>query len=178
MGEGHSEAQEEAWHDATDSASTLIETEQGRVISLRKDSASPRPHNMTHYGLQGNAGAFVSARHDREDPLVWIEGMSTGSNLPEGGEQPAWQSLWELAPEYEHPRWASRGDEAMASGHGGGDFFVLEDFIQAVLGEQPPAISVYDAVTWSSITPLSAQSVSEGGSAVEVPDFRTGRATA
>ena len=176
LGAGHPEAQEEAWHDATDSASTLIETEQGRVISLRKDSASPRPHNMTHYGLQGNAGAFISARHDGEDPLVWIEGVSPGSNLPASSRQPEWQSLWALAAEYEHPRWASRGDEAVAAGHGGGDFFVLEDFVDAVLGERASAIDVYDAVTWSSITPLSAQSVSEGGAAVEIPDFRAGRA--
>jgi predicted dehydrogenase len=182
LGADHAEAREKSWLDATDSASTLIETEQGRVISLRKDSASPRPHNMIHYGLQGNAGAFISARRDGEDPLVWIEGMSPGSNLPGhlrgGGRQPEWQSLWELAPEYEHPRWAERGDEAIAAGHGGGDFFVLEDFINAALGEQAPAIDVYDAVTWSSITPLSAQSVSEGGAAIEVPDFRTGRAGA
>ncbi|MCH8102647.1 MAG: Gfo/Idh/MocA family oxidoreductase [Chloroflexi bacterium] len=176
LGADHPEAQQKAWLDATDSASTLIETEHGRVISLRKDSASPRPHNMTHYGLQGNAGAFISARYDGEDPLVWIEGMSPGSNLPESSRQPEWQSLWALAAEYEHPRWAAHGDKAIAAGHGGGDFFVLEDFINAVLGEQAPAIDVYDAVTWSSITPLSAQSVSEGGTAVEVPDFRAGRA--
>jgi len=130
---------------------------------------------MTHYGLQGNAGAFVSARHGGEEPLVWIEGISPGSNLPGSSSQPEWQSLWALAPEYEHPRWAERGDEATAAGHGGGDFFVLEDFIDAVLGERAPAIDVYDAVTWSSITPLSAQSVSEGGATVEVPDFRAGR---
>lgn len=175
FGEGHPEASPHAWEDATDSASTLIETAKGQVISLRKDSASPRPHNMVHYGLQGNAGAFMSARHDGEEPLVWIEGVSPGSNLPGSEILPEWQSLWEFADEWEHPRWKARGDEARASGHGGGDFFVLEDFARAVLGEQPSPIDVYDAVTWSSITPLSAESVASNGAAIEVPDFRSGQ---
>ncbi len=130
---------------------------------------------MVHYGLQGNAGASMSARHDGEEPLAWIEGVSPGSNLPGSEMLPEWQSLWEFANKWEHPRWKARGHEARASGHGGGDFFVLEDFARAVLGEQPSPIDIYDAVTWISITPLSAESVANNGAAIDVPDFRSGR---
>jgi predicted dehydrogenase len=75
--EGHPDAAPEAWAESTDSATTIIETEQGRVIVLRKDSASPRPHNMVYYGLQGTGGAFISGRFDGEDPLAWIDGLTT-----------------------------------------------------------------------------------------------------
>ncbi len=182
--EGHPNGMPDAWANSADSASTLIQTEQGRVISLRFDSASPRPHNMVHFGLQGTSGAFVSRRHDEEEPLIWLEGVSPGVSpanfnyagmaRPEGHESmghPQWQVLWELAEQYEHPLWARHGEAALRSGHGGGDYFVLKDFAQAVTtGERPP-IDVYDAVTWSCITPLSIQSVRQNGAPIDVPRF-------
>jgi hypothetical protein len=183
--EGHADARPEAWTNSADSATTVIQTEQGRVIVLRFDSASPRPHNMVHYGLQGTRGAFVSQRHDDEGPLVWIEGMSPGVSphnigykgmaRPAGhteSPRPEWQELWELAERYEHPRWKAQGAEAVKSGHGGGDFFVIEDFVDAVRSGGRPPIDVYDAVTWSSITPLSVESVRRNNQPMEVPDFR------
>ena len=62
--DGHYDTTDAAWAEFTDSATTLIETEQGRVICLRKDSASPRPHNMALHSLQGTSGAYVSGRFD------------------------------------------------------------------------------------------------------------------
>ena len=180
----HPDASSDAWVNSADSASTLIQTEQGRVISLRFDSASPRPHNMVHYGIQGTKGAFLSRRHDTEEPLVWLNGVSpgvspanfnaTGMARPEGHSEmghPQWQVLWELADRYEHPLWREQKEEAERSGHGGGDFFVLQDFAEAVITGSKPEIDVYDAVTWSSITPLSIQSVSRGGVPMDVPRF-------
>lgn len=150
---------------AGDSATTVITTRRGCVIVLRVDSASPRPHNMTHYVLQGTSGSYLSERWHGESPLVWIKDRS-----PEG--EPQWQSLWELADDFEHPRWKAEGETAQAAGHGGGDYFVVADFIQAVLTGEPPPIDVYDAVAWSSIVPLSIESVSRGGEPVDVPLFR------
>ncbi|HLZ08742.1 MAG TPA: Gfo/Idh/MocA family oxidoreductase [Chloroflexota bacterium] len=151
-----------------DSASTLLRTANGKVAYLRVDSASPRPHNMTHYVLQGADAAFVAARHPAEDPLIWIRGRSPGSTI---GDE-AWESLWRYAEEYEHPRWRERGEIARRSGHGGGDFFVVEDFVRAVSEGSAPPIDVYDAVTWSSVFPLSVESVRTGGMPKPIPDFR------
>ncbi len=180
----HRDAAPQAWANSADSASTLIQTERGRVISLRFDSASPRPHNMVHYGIQGTAGAFLSRRHDDEEPLVWLDGISPGVSpanfnhsgmaRPEGHETQGharWQLLWDLSDRYEHPLWKEHGEDALRSGHGGGDYLVLRDFARAVsTGEKPP-IDVYDAVTWSCITPLSIQSVQQNGQPMDVPRF-------
>ena len=38
-----------------------------------------------------------------------------------------------------------------------------------------PAVDVYDAVTWSSVFPLSIKSVKAGGKPVQLPDFRKTR---
>jgi predicted dehydrogenase len=150
-----------------DSASTLIRTEKGNVIYLRVDSASPRPHNMTHYVLQGTQAAYLSARHHREDPLIWVKGRSPGTTI--GTEE--WEPLWDYAADYEHPRWRERGAVARDAGHGGGDFFIIEDFVNAIAQGTSPAIDVYDAVTWSSIYPLSVESVRAQAQPRAIPKF-------
>ena len=185
--EGHADAQDEAWADFTDSATTLIETEQGRVISLRKDSASPRPHNMALHTLQGTQGAYMSGRFDGEQPLVWLDGVSTGVSPANFGYadkarrigqtesdkvHPEWQPLWDLSALYDHPYWKELGEEAIKAGHGGGDYFVMYDFAKAVAGEIEPPIDVYDAVTWSSIFPISIENVKRNGEPLDIPDFK------
>ena len=183
--EGHVDAQDAAWAEFTDSATTLIETEQGRVICLRKDSASPRPHNMALHTLQGTRGAYMSGRFDGEQPLVWLDGVSTGVSpanfgykgmaRPSGQSNethPEWQPLRDLSDKYEHPYWKELGEEAIQAGHGGGDYFVMYDFARAVTGEIEPPIDVYDAVTWSSIFPISIENVKRNGEPLDIPDFR------
>ena len=183
--EGHIDATEDAWSDFTDSATTLIQTEKGRVICLRKDSASPRPHNMALHSLQGTKGAYISGRHTDEDPLVWINGISTGVSPANFGykdmarppelsdaRSAEWQPLWELSNEYEHPYWKEYGSEATKTGHGGGDYFIMRDFALAVSGKIDPPIDVYDAATWSSVFPISMENVKRVGEPLEIPDFR------
>jgi len=165
FGPDHPGAQDGYWKNG-DSATTVIRTANGAVIVLRMDASSPRPHDpTTHYALQGTRGAYHSERHSGEDPLVWLEGASP---------QLAWESLWTHSPSHEHPYWQAWRAQAAHSGHGGGDFFVLRDFVSAVQNGTRPPIDVYDAVTWSSIAPLSMASVAQGGAPVPVPDFRRG----
>lgn len=155
-----------------DSATTVIETRRGALIVLRNDISSPRPHNMTHHVLQGSKGAYLSARFEGEDPLVWFDGARQGHSF---AEEARWSPLWRFSEQYEHPRWRALGEEERKMGHGGGDAFVLTDFLSAIQEGIPPAIDVYDAVLWSAILPLSAQSAREGNRMIEIPDFRRGR---
>jgi predicted dehydrogenase len=151
-----------------DSASVLVRTARGAIAYLRRDAASPRPHNMTHYGLQGTAGAYLAPRHRAEEPLVWLTGRSPGSSPGDA----SWESLWSYAEEFEHPRWRELGQVAAASGHGGGDFLVTLDFLDAVQRGRPPGVDVYDALTWSSVYWLSADSIRRGSVPVPIPSFR------
>jgi O-acetyl-ADP-ribose deacetylase (regulator of RNase III) len=54
------------------------------------------------------------------------------------------------------------------------DFFVLHAFVESVKRGVPTPQDVYDAATWSAITPLSEASVRHGRT-VEFPDFTRGR---
>ena len=166
LGADHPAAQDSFWQ-LGDSATTVLQTAKGAVIVLRMDSNSARPHNMTHYALQGTKASYLSARHHGEDPLLWIDGRSPGCSPGDA----AWEPLWNYSAEYEHPAWQAWHAEATQAGHGGGDFFVLRDFVEAIEQQTPPPIDVYDAVTWSSVMPLSAQSVAQGNAPVAIPDF-------
>ncbi|GGD79478.1 Gfo/Idh/MocA family protein [Paenibacillus nasutitermitis] len=156
-----------------DSTVTLIRTKKGVVITLKYDTQSARPHNMTHYELQGTKGAYLSPRYDSEEPLIWLENQSAGAGAAaHAGREPEWGSLWNHADEWEHPLWKRWGEEANKAGHGGGDFFVLDEFVSAILEQRKPAIDVIDAITWSSVFPLSIQSIAEGGRPVKFVNFK------
>jgi predicted dehydrogenase len=141
-----------------DTNNTLIRTKLGRLISVRYDVASPRPAGMGQYSLQGTRGAYSAAFGQNK---VYIEGRSRPHE---------WDELEKYRPEHEHPYWAARGEAASKTGHGGGDYFVLTDFIRAIQTGRSP-IDVYDAATWSCIRPLSAVSLRNKSAPVEIPHF-------
>lgn len=147
-----------------DTNQALIKTAQGRLIEVRYDTASPRPPAAGQYSLQGTKGAYESAFGLRQ---VYLEGRSP---------KEAWEPLENYRDEFQHPYWAQRGEEAKSTGHNGGDYFVVSDFLEAIRSGQSP-VDVYDAVTWSVIRPLSAASIAGGGKAVAIPNFKSAQTT-
>lgn len=156
-----------------DTVTTNIQTEKKVLIDLRVDWASARPHQMCRYELQGTKASFCwpDGIGRVPEPLVWIEGRSPANDK---GIATEWEPLSKYLEEFDHPLWRTHGEKAQQAGHGGGDFFVLDEFASAIREGRPPLIDVYDAVTWSSITPLSVQSISAGNAPVAVPNFREG----
>ena len=77
---------------------------------------------------------------------------------------------------YEHPLWKKEGEIAKkVGGHGGMDFIMLYHLLQCVREGLPPDLDVYDAASWSAVTPLSVASVSKGSAPMEFPDFTRGK---
>jgi predicted dehydrogenase len=145
-----------------DSTSVLIHTAKGAVIDLRYDIYSPHPLvSTTYYSLQGSKASYES----RTDGL-WIDGRSKGLK---------WESLDAYKKEFEPALWAEYRQQATGSGHGGIDFFAVNEFLKTVRGGGPSPIDACDAATWSSIVPLSAQSLADGGRPVAIPDFTAGK---
>ena len=145
-----------------DSVSTLIKTARGALIDLRYDIASPRPLFGPYYALQG-----VKASYDtRFGKHVWIEGQS---------KREKWDPIEKYAEQYEDPLWKKLRDQAKGTGHGGGDFFVIQQFIEAVRSGGPSPIGAVDSAAWSSILPLSHKSIVEGSTVQPIPDFSEGK---
>lgn len=143
-----------------DVVQTHIACANGETILLSHDTSLPRPYSLG-FRVQGTRGLWM----DLNDSL-YIEGQS---------KQPhEWDAAGPWLEKYDHPLWKRFADDARDSGHGGMDFFVVNAFIEALRRNEPMPIDIYDAVTWSAITPLSEQSVSEGNRTVDFPDFTAG----
>jgi hypothetical protein len=98
---------------------------------------------------------------------IYIEGQSKESHC--------WEDAQAWLDKYDHPLWKKYSADAVGAGHGGMDWFVLNAFIEAIKIKQPTPQDVYDAVTWSAITPLSETSIRLGGETVDFPDFTQGK---
>ncbi|MCX7975230.1 MAG: Gfo/Idh/MocA family oxidoreductase [Candidatus Aminicenantes bacterium] len=137
---------------------SLIYTAKGKVITLIHDTSSPRPYSRIHR-VQGTKGIF-----ERWPERVYLEGRSPSHR---------WESL-DNYKEYDHPIWQQLEERARGAGHGGMDF--IEDYrlVQALRQGQPLDMDVYDAVTWSVVTPLSEKSVANKSKPIDFPDFTRG----
>lgn len=140
-----------------DFTSVMIETAQGRLIRNDYDVNSPRPMSI-YYVLQGTRGVFDSRAG------FYFE-----------GKEEKWEPKDDFLARYEHPYWRELGKQAAKTGHGGGDYFVLHDFVEMVRQDREPWIDVYDAASWSSIFHCSRLSIDKQGGSVEMPDFTAGR---
>jgi predicted dehydrogenase len=144
-----------------DSTNVLIRTAKGVLIDQRFDMYSARPAAGAYHALQGVKGSY-----DSRLKSIWIEGRSSGTK---------WEPQDTYLKEFEHPLWTSLAEKAKDSGHGGIDFFAVNDFLETVRNGGPAPVDVYDAAAWSSIIPLSGKSISEGGTVQEIPDFTGGK---
>lgn len=144
-----------------DVVTTMIKCAKGETILLQHDTNLPRPYSIG-FRVQGTKGIWMDVNHS-----IYIEGKSKKPH--------EWEDAQEWLDQNDHPLWKKYGSDAAGAGHGGMDWFVLNAFIESVKRKTNTPQDVYDAVTWSAITPLSETSISLGGETVEFPDFTHGQ---
>lgn len=143
-----------------DIVTTTIATANGESVIVIHDTTLPRPYSLG-FRVQGTKGLWM-----KDGNQIYIEGVSTPHR---------WEDSAQYLEQYDHPLWKKYEDQAVGSGHGGMDFFVLNAFVESVKRNIEPPLDVYDAAAWSVITPLSEQSVANGGEPQDFPDFTRGR---
>ena len=143
-----------------DVITTTIETARGETIIVTHDCNLPRPYSLG-FRVQGANGLW-----EVNGSRIYIEGKSTPHRWDEAGP-------W--LDRYDHPLWQKYGEYASGSGHGGMDFFVLHAFVESAKKGVSPPIDVYDAASWSAVTPLSERSIAENGAPQFFPDFTRGK---
>lgn len=144
-----------------DIVTTMIKCANEETILLQHDTNLPRPYSLG-FRVQGTKGIWMDVNKS-----IYIEGQSK--------EAHRWEDAKEWLDKYDHPLWKKYGNDAAGAGHGGMDWFVLNAFVESVKRKTPPPQDVYDAVTWSAITPLSETSIRLGGETVDFPDFTQGQ---
>jgi predicted dehydrogenase len=149
-------------HPHDDTTETLIQTEHGRLARIRLDLISNRPHDGTRYGLQGTAGCYESFGGGR----IWL-----GQN-PEPGYHAEIRRDWQPIADYRDvlpADYARLRDEAAASGHGGGDFFVARDFIRTLTGEIENPLSLDRTLPWTIAGLLTTASIQSNNAWINLP---------
>lgn len=147
-----------------DMNNSLIKTANGRMILVQHDVVTPRPYSRinlisgtkgTHEGYPSRL-ALASHKHGHE----WMD-------------EKTYQDYRE---KYKHPIWAKLKKEIEKNGgHGGMDFVEIYRLVDCLNQGRPLDMDVYDAASWSVVTPLSELSIQLGNIPVKFPDFTRGK---
>ena len=151
-------------HPHDDTTLMLCKLRSGKLIQIRLDMMSNRPHLASYYALQGTQGAYEAARVEGEPGRIWI-----GENRPD--EHRKWRPLSDF-DEHLPDDFRALSEEARKAGHGGGDYHVARAFVQSILTDVPPPIDLYDALEWTAAGLCSQISIANGGVPIRVPAFR------
>lgn len=135
------------------------------LVKIRVDMLSDRPHAMTNYQLQGIDGCYESARAHGEKNRIWLRSLSKDGN--------AWLDLDEIGDRFLPDRWKKWEAQARAAGHGGGDFYEVLDFVDAISGTRPCSIGIHESMDMTLPGLVSQQSIQKDGRWLDVPDSRT-----
>lgn len=138
---------------------SLIKTTKGRTITVKHDTSNPIVYSRVNT-IAGTKGLFMDY-----PPRIYFDGQA-------GGED--WTTL-DNFKSFEHPLWQKMGDIAKKlGGHGGMDFIMLYRLLERFRNGEAPDMDVYDAALWSSVGPLSINSVSQGSAPQNFPEFLAG----
>ncbi len=144
-----------------DVVTTMIKCMNEETILLQHDTNLPRPYSLG-FRVQGTNGIWMDVNKS-----IYIEGQSKQAHR--------WEDAQEWLDKYDHPLWKAHAAKATGAGHGGMDWFVINAFVESVKRKTNTPQDVYDAVTWSAITPLSEISIQQGGETMDFPDFTSGK---
>jgi len=150
-----------------DVITSTIKTTNGETIIVTHDCTLPRPYSLG-FRVDGTDGTI---EFDRGTKRIYVDGVT---EKDERGRE-TWEKFEAWQKKYDHPLWKKYNEQAKsAGGHGGMDFFVDREFINAVREQRQPVIDVYDAAAWSAVTPLSEASIAQGSAPQYFPDFTRG----
>ena len=145
-----------AWKQG-DIVTSTLKTKMGKTLVINYDMQLPRPYS-NRWLLQGTKGVY-----DEEKNSIYLVGES-----PKYHEWEPWKPYEE---KYNHKWW--RADYS-SYGHGGTDFVMLAQFVEAVQAKGNTPIDVYDSAVMTAIVELSGMSI-EKNAPVPFPDFTKGK---
>ena len=143
-----------------DIVTSMIKCSNGQTIIVTHDTNSPRPYSLG-FRVQGTEGLWMN-----DGDHVYVQGKSKPHR---------WDDSDEWFKKYDHKLWASLESQAAEAGHGGMDYIMMYDLIDAIRNKKPAPMDCYDAAAWSAISGLSEMSIARGGALVDFPDFTRGQ---
>ncbi|TNE67570.1 MAG: Gfo/Idh/MocA family oxidoreductase [Alphaproteobacteria bacterium] len=147
-----------------DMNTSLIKTKLGRSIMVQHDTTTARPYSRLNL-VQGTKGIFAGF----PDRIALGAGAGPDSHTEWQHDMEPWFDR------YDHPLWRASAElAARHGGHGGMDMVMMWRLVSCLRAGEALDQSVYDAAAWSAIGPLSAASVANRSTSIDVPDFTRG----
>jgi predicted dehydrogenase len=151
-------------YEKEDSCVMLCKMASGGLVKIRLDMLSDRPHAMTNYQIQGTDASYESARAHGEKNRIWLRERCKDMNT--------WLDLDDLKDEFLPDFWKENMERGKAAGHGGGDFFEILDFVDAIEGKRPNPIGIHEAMDMTLPGLVSQLSIEKDSEWLPVPDSR------
>jgi hypothetical protein len=95
---------------------------------------------------------------------VWAEDFARDPN--------EWIRLEQFEEKFLPESWRKAPASVWQIGHGGSEYFLVLDFIDAVQGRKPPAIDIHAALDMTLPGLVSQESIRQHGKWLPVPDSR------
>ncbi len=151
------------FYENEDSCVMLCKMGSDALVKIRVDMLSDRPHAMTNYQLQGTDGCYESARASGERNRIWLRSRN---------KEMDWMDIEQLGNEFLPEEWKMQAELALKTGHGGGDFFEIMDFADAISGKKKCPIGIDEAMDMTIPGLISQQSIKQNNIWLDVPDSR------
>jgi predicted dehydrogenase len=150
------------WFPQSDIELAIMQTEKDVLLRMAAGftvQTIARTSTGCHwYRFMGTEGSFETNRSNSDRMKLWL----ANSHMADPAE-----AMWAYSA-YDTP------PEALASGHGGTDYYPTAHFIQSILDDKTPPMDVYLAVETAAPAIMAVKSLEQGGACLTVPDFRPG----
>jgi len=136
----------------------VLEDRVERVVGMGTQAPSYRHPNVKREDIE------IALMHTEKDTVMKVA-VGFGTPVFRRGETSHhWWGTKQVNPP----------SGAVASGHGGADYYVFAQFADAVLRDTPAELDVYKAVETAAPAILAGQSIDDENNPQVVPDFRPG----
>lgn len=159
-----------------DHTTTLMRTEQGKVVEIQHNVMTPQPYNRL-FKLTGTKGYTTkypdSKMYITKDQMNSV-GTAEMAGKISGHDFMSQEDFDVLMNKYYHPILKKFGDMGRDMGHGGMDYIMDARLIYCLQNGLPLDMDVYDMAEWCALAELGALSMDNGCAAVSFPDFTRG----
>ncbi len=161
-----------------DHTTTLIKTEQGKVIEVQHDVMNPRPYNRLYQltGTKGYASKYPTPGYALSASQMKASGVKPDQDNLSGHEYLKPEDYKALVQKYESPIVKIYGKKAKeVGGHGGMDFIMDSRLVYCLQNGLPLDMDVYDLAEWCCLAELGELSMDNNNASVAIPDFTRGK---
>ena len=140
-----------------DIVTSLLKTKMGKTLVINYDMQLPRPYS-NRWLLEGTKGVY-----DEEKGSIYM--------IDKSPEYHIWEPWKPYEEKYNHKWWQA---DLSSQSHGGTDYIMMNQFIEAVKVKGPTPIDVYDSAVMTAIVEISGISIAKNAP-VPFPDFTKGK---